>query len=505
LSVLLVQGDARTIPLADASVHCVVTSPPYYGLRDYQTGHWVGGDEDCEHRQRNEKPRSEGPQYLVDGNQRNAFGGPTDTAQRNGRAFYRDHCGRCGAVRIDQQIGLEPLHDCLAWARQEPPCAGCWICAMRAVFKEVHRVMRPEATLWLNVGDSYAHAATGTRGATHRPDYGTGVYYDRFRRMMGTEATADFLPSRRPPPGLPVKNLLGLPWRLALALQADGWILRSEIIWAKKNCMPESVQDRPTRAHEQIFLFSKQGRYYYDGEAVREPGITGYTVRPQHMYNRAWRASPTETRTPFWHDRGSSDDPSTGRAMRSVLSLASEPFSGGHFATFPTELVRKCLLAGAPAQVCSVCGKPWQRQVERESAPPEVFTQRHTPTDGYITGMRIGGKMVGAGQKLQDWRDAHPPITTGFSPSCACAAPTRRSIILDPFAGSGTVGLVARELAHDAVCLDLSMPYLRDIARERLGLAALARWTEGAPPRAETHTDLPLFAPLDTRAATLLC
>jgi DNA modification methylase len=491
LSVLLVQGDARAIPLADGSVSCVVTSPPYYSLRDYGTGQWVGGEIGCTHLARNARNDVDEATLARRAAQ---YGTGTQAGSKVAPIQYAGTCPRCGAVRVDAQIGLEPRHDCNG-AFTGHACGSCWICAMREVFREVWRVLVPTGVMFVNVGDAY------TSG--NRVGHGTRVGYKQ-QTNRGMNGTSD--PPRAPqPPGLREKNLLGLPWRLALALQADGWILRSEIIWAKKNCMPESVQDRPTRAHEQIFLFSKQGRYYYDGEAVREPGITGYTVRPQHMYNRAWRASPTETRTPFWHDRGSSDDPSTGRAMRSVLSLASEPFSGGHFATFPTELVRKCLLAGAPAQVCSACGKPWQRQVERESAPPEVFTQRHAPTDGYITGMRIGGKMVGAGQKLQDWRDAHPPITTGFSPSCACAAPTRRSIILDPFAGSGTVGLVARELAHDAVCLDLSMPYLRDIARERLGLAALARWTEGAPPRAETHTDLPLFAPLDTRAATLLC
>jgi DNA modification methylase len=596
MSVLLVQGDARAIPLADASVHLCCTSPPYWGLRSYGIGAAHG------------------------------------------------------------ELGGEPLHDCLAWARQEPPReACCWICAMRAVFAEVHRVLRNDGTLWINVGDSYARSGPAPPRRDHSMGQGLGTY-----GQQGYSA-ASAMPARAPGP-LPEKNLLGLPWRLALALQQDGFLLRSEIIWAKKNCMPESVQDRVVRAHEQIFLFSKAPRYYFDMEAIREKvgeptrrnlAFRGVSVYKDHVADGVSNHAPSPEGQSF---RGA---PSlAGRACRSVWFLASEPFSGSHFATFPTELVRKCLLAGAPRQVCSACGKAWVRDNQREksytlqhgySSMHQVQTriaegsiqqgsaeERRTQADlqnlrsscgtDALSGQRGGNPSTGqnlsqhtcgghrcqektvseyatgqshngAGQETMEqqasessahaceistvskdttgtaeWQDteqsqactpdastrnfydrgleqnarspeasmlplsqevhqstpsddrshhsteqgrstqpgkhrrrvssvqfqevesSHLSTLEGWHPTCACNAPPRRSVILDPFAGSGTVGLVARELGHDAVCLDLSYPYLSTIARERLGLADLHRWTHGAAARVLRFDDLPLFA-----------
>jgi DNA modification methylase len=351
---------------------------------------------------------------------------------------------------------------------------------MRAVFAQVWRVMRSEATLFVNVGDAYAGSSmTGGHG---KETLAGGIQWQQETMFQASRKTT----------GLKPKSLLGLPWRLALALQADGWILRSEIIWAKKNCMPESVQDRVVRAHEQIFMFAKQPRYYFDGENIREPHADfqrGNAVKHAQYGGHRKQGYEQEEHIIRWaHDESQRSYNPNGRACRSVWSLASEPTPYAHFATFPTELVRKCLLAGAPHAVCSMCGKPWVRQMERT-----YYGAKGPVEDAMVVGMRrnqLGGQ--------QAYRTYQPPRTTGFSPSCACNAPTRRSVILDPFAGSGTVGLVARELGHDAVCLDLSLSYLRDIARERLGLAALTRWTDGAAPRPETHTDLPLFATLDS-------
>lgn len=270
MSVLLVQGDARALPLRDASVDCTVCSPPYWGLRSYGIG--------------------------------------------------SDH----------GEIGLEPLHDCLGWARQEPPGAACcWICAMRVVFREVHRVLAPTGTLWMNCGDAY------TSG--NRVGHGTRIGYKQ-QTNRGMNGTND--PPRAPQPfGLREKNLLGLPWRLALALQQDGWYLRSEIIWHKVNPMPESVQDRPTRAHEHVFLFSKHSRYYFDMESVRE-SQTG------HAHSRGNGRGPKshmpglgiKANTSFHAATSAVVDLVSGRAPRSVWSLASEPLTGfQHYAAFPTE------------------------------------------------------------------------------------------------------------------------------------------------------------------------
>jgi DNA modification methylase len=428
VSVLLVQGNARHIPLTDASVHVCCTSPPYWGLRSYNIG------------------------------------------VNNG------------------EIGQEKCHDCLAWARHEPPCAACWVCAMRAVFAEVHRVMRPEATLWLNCGDAMARSGAAPPRRDHSSGHGLGTY-----GQQGYSA-ACAMPARAPGP-LPEKNLLGLPWRLALALQADGWILRSEIIWHKLNPMPESVQDRPTRAHEQVFLFSKQWRYYFDMEGVREPqssadnalnphgrsgvSLDDYTpIRPEGAGIR----KPITMRYRLWNPNG--------RAMRSVLSLASEPTPYAHFATFGTELVRRCLRAGAPAQVCRRCKAPWVRQVEREGGNWEERKAAGAPPR-YGMNNNKGHAITHYGSSLG--------TTTGFAPTCRCGAPgDGKAICFDPFVGSGTVPLVARELGHHALGMDLSFPYLHAIARERLGLAALARWHGQARPCPRlAFADLPLFAPVE--------
>jgi len=346
---------------------------------------------------------------------------------------------------------------------------------MRLVFREVWRVLAPTGTLWLNCGDAYS--ATGKSGGGRQGErwaaHGADVTGPRGGKWSP------------PPPGMKPKSLLGLPWRLALALQSDGWILRSEIIWHKLNPMPESVQDRPTRSHEQVFLFSKQGRYYYDGEAVREPQSPQTAHKMPYGRSQGIKGSHSpngliqEAATP-------SVLLPNGRAMRSVLSLASEPTPYAHFATFPTELVRKCLLAGAPQQVCRACNKPWVRQVETSRVP-------HAHPPGPNGRQNVPGQETSA---TSCFRTGLVPVrtTTGFFPSCTCAAPTRTARVLDIFAGSGTVGLVARELGHDAVCVDLSWQYLSTIARERLGLAALDAWRHGAAPRVETFTDLPLFA-----------
>jgi DNA modification methylase len=427
MSVLLVQGDARRLPLADASAHCTVCSPPYFALRSYGIG--------------------------VD----------------NG------------------EIGQEERHDCNG-AFTGVACGSCWICAMRAVFAEVHRVLTPTGTLWCNVGDAF------TSG--NRIGHSTRVGYKQ-QTNRGMNGTSD--PPRAPqPPGLREKNLLGLPWRLALALQSDGWILRSEIIWEKPSCMPESVTDRFTRSHEHVFLFAKSPRYFFDHIAVRESSVLGTSGSDQHQQSR-----PTEANRIHYgplHEQPGILCPSTGRNARTVWRINPEPLTGfQHYAAFPTELVRKCLLAGAPHAVCRACDKPWVRQVERTFRP---MTDRSQEKLARASGQKGMDSSRHDHETLRGYVDTH---TTGFAPSCTCAAPTQPSIVLDPFCGSGTTLLVARELGHHGVGLDLSLDYLRNIARERLGLAALSRWTDGAAPRPETHTDLPLFATLDTPASDLLC
>ena len=323
----LINANALTIPLANESVHMCVTSPPYWGLRDYS----VAG-----------------------------------------------------------QLGLETTPE-------------AYVASMVAVFREVWRVLRPDGTLWLNIGDSY----------TRSPGKGQKFIGGTFVGADTNGARTDIRPDI--PAGLKEKDLVGIPWRLAFALQADGWWLRSDIIWSKPNPMPESVTDRPTKAHEYLFLLAKSASYYYDADAVREEAQDRPQPRPEDK-----QISPNGF-TPWLDNRyapgasGYGHNP-VGRNRRTVWEIATAPYSGAHFATFPPALVEPCIKAGCP----------------------------------------FGG------------------------------------IVLDPFAGSGTMLMVARQLGRSAIGLDLSLPYLRDQARARLGFTALDEWTQGKKDGASVD-DLPLF------------
>lgn len=235
----IIHGDCLdTLPLLDAeSVHCCVTSPPYWGLRDYGTATWEGGDSQCDHIQ-SQQPQSLAAladKHAPRVNPRNP--NRQDDESINARQ-YRDVCGKCGAQRVDVQIGLEATPD-------------EYVAKMVEVFREVRRVLQKDATCWIVLGDSYSTAASG----------------------------------------LPHKNLVGIPWRVALALQADGWYLRQDIIWHKPNPMPESVTDRCTKSHEYVFLLTKAARYYYDAESIAEVCVC--TRKPGQRVNTTEHYGPT--------------------------------------------------------------------------------------------------------------------------------------------------------------------------------------------------------------------
>lgn len=263
----ILTGDAlamlRTLP--DESVHCCVTSPPYWGLRDY---------------------------------------------------------GVAG------QIGLEAT-----------PSA--YVSALTPVFEEVRRILRRDGTLWLNLGDSYIGYHGNKNASGHAPSDKSGYRENMRETTVGVD-------------GLKNKDLAGIPWRMAFALQDAGWYLRCDCIWAKPNPLPESVKDRPTRAHEYIFLLAKADKYSFDASAIREPakslpgGINRNQVRemnctPAYQANRGGRRQEPVK-------RGAMGTPDDGfRNKRSVWTVSTRPFPDAHFATFPPDLIRPCILAGCPA------------------------------------------------------------------------------------------------------------------------------------------------------------
>ena len=341
-----------------------------------------------------------------------------------------DLCSLCGAWR--GSLGLEPTPE-------------LYVQHLVEVFREVHRILKPSGTLWLNMGDSYA----GSWGAVSHDLETKG-------KRMGTNAR---LGPSYPQNGLKPKDLCGIPWAVAFALRADGWYLRSDIIWAKPNPMPESVTDRPTKAHEYVFLLSKSPRYYFDQDAVREPnadptrkhygGGVGFAIPVQPNDSRALR-----------NDGLLKYEFSEGRNIRSVWTIPTQPFKGAHFATFPERLVEPMIKAGCPAQVCRACGKPRERITQRD-AEPEGMRNRSENTK-----MMFHSRQVGSGQKLQDWYDLHPSRTIDWS-DCGCGVGFDSGVVLDPFIGSGTVAVVAKKLARHFLGIELSAEYVR-MANERL-------------------------------------
>jgi len=371
-------GDNTAIvpTLPPKSVQCIVTSPPYYGLRSYGI------------------PQTDWP-----------------------------------AVEYAPMAGLDtitipPMSCCLGL--ESTPAA--YIGHLVYTWRLLREVLRDDGICWLNLGDSYIANTTGKMGNSG----------------LGGGKTTQLVGGNRPnkqAPGLKPKDLIGIPWRVAFALQADGWYLRSDVIWAKPNPMPESVTDRPTKAHEYVFLLSKNERYFYDADALREP-----TAAPRKSGANALRGQ-VEIRP-----RGnlqSLDEQSynpMGRNRRTVWTIATQPYSGAHFAVMPEALIEPCILAGSAAQACEVCGAPWVRVVER--TPMVIDRSNRTHEMGRT---RSSGTMV------------EPPTSTtiGFRPSCACAnIGSARSVVLDPYGGSGTVGRVAARLQRDAVLIDLNPDYI---------------------------------------------
>lgn len=370
--ITILQGDCieqmKTMP--EKSVQCVVTSPPYWGLRDYGTATWEGGSQECDHKQG--RPGAGRADGIVD-----------ERSQRNrdGVGSMGGDCKKCGAIRIDKQIGLEPT------PRE-------FVEKMVAVFAEVWRVLKDDGVIWVNLGDSYAANRT-----YQVPSTKGGVKHGPAQGCEGNGSTV--------PEGLKPKDLVGIPWRVAFALQEAGWYLRSDIIWSKPNPMPESVTDRPTKAHEYIFLLSKNERYFYDADAIKEPVNGGAHARTPgnkgHKHTSAYEDGDERHRTKaglvdYAAKVRAKNNTSFNDAMavmpdvrnkRSVWTVPSAPYKEAHFATYPPDLIKPCILAG--------------------SRPGDM--------------------------------------------------------ILDPFGGSGCTGMVANELGRDCTLIELNPEYVKLIER----------------------------------------
>lgn len=323
-----------------------------------------------------------------------------------------------------------------------------YIARLVEVFAEVRRVLRPDGVCWVNMGDSYASAPGWGRGG------GSTLEGRKQNALTGPEGSMR---------GLRPKNLLMLPARLALALQADGWILRSDCIWSKTNAMPEPVRDRPAKSHEYVFLLAKREHYYYDIEATRQPlkektrSTWGCRVTTRggdesgKVKSNNWARTVKERRP-----RVNADGSIAGAAMRSVISCAGARYRGAHFATFPPKLIEPLILAGSSPRSCEKCGAPWARIVARRSLEvrpgPKAGSYGSRTTDG------LNGTVLSPARSE----------TTGWQPTCVCENEgTARCLVLDPFMGSGTTALVARSLGRDSLGIELNAEYVR-LAEQRL-------------------------------------
>lgn len=309
------------------TVQMCVTSPPYYGLRDYGTGRWEGGDDNCTH-QPADTPQKRG----IEGS--TLQGGKKHTGHQ--QEGYAGTCARCGAIRIDHQLGLEPTPE-------------AYVANMVAVFREVRRVLKNDGVLWLNIGDSY----WGGKGQSAQA-WSTEMVGKR-QTINGQQHQISSKGQTRPTDGkhetIKPKDLIGIPWLLAFALRADGWYLRQDIIWHKPNPMPESVTDRCTKAHEYIFLLSKSERYFYDADAIRQPyAPKTYTTHGCSLGNaEKYGDGSGLIAAQNWASTVKKHKPHpTGKAnCRSVWTIATQPYPEAHFATFPPDLIIPCIKAGS--------------------------------------------------------------------------------------------------------------------------------------------------------------
>ena len=417
-------------------VHCVVSSPPYWGLRTYGTAPQVwGGDGSCPHLWETVTIASGNGQVTH----------PMIAETLNSASATRSprgstSCVKCGAWK--GELGLEPTPE-------------LYVDHLADVFDALWRVLRPDGSLWLNLGDTYCTHLAGLTGAK-RWKASTLTVRDR----TGPEQAGSI---DKRPPGLKEKDLVGIPWAVAFELRRRGWFLREDIIWAKRNPMPEPVRDRPTRSHEYVFLLTKSPRYFYDAEAVREPIQESSLRRLRHHL-------PNPRDNPRYHSkhpRGdfrrfpmlANTDP-RGRNLRSVWSIATQPYPGAHFATFPEALAEVCIRAGTSAKgACASCGTPWIHEVRAEGGG---IGHDWFPDKSLAVG-RGQGIAVPA---IHD--GTYRRIDMGFRIACSC--PTRQvvpCVVLDPFMGSGTILAVARRLRRRSVGIDLNPAYA-DLAKERI-------------------------------------
>jgi DNA modification methylase len=334
---------------------------------------------------------------------------------------------------------------------------GEYVARMVEVFSEVRRVLRDDGTLWLNLGDSY-------NGAGHQRQNRQGVDGSPLFTRSHLHGTTG-----RNTDDLKPKDLVGIPWRLAFALQDDGWYLRSDIIWAKPNPMPESVTDRPTKSHEYLFLLTKSPRYFYDAEAIREAANTqwnsaeAWAARQSMTAPELGKGADTEKQRTRGFGTHHPDEWRNDRNARSVWTITTKPYAGAHFATFPVELPERCIKAGSPeAGSCRACGAPRERIIMATAPDGRQAEMRGGKAYDAEGRPLMGDNMIDHGER-GSWNSGGATLkreTKGWRYTCECDEGHAPAVVLDPFSGSGTTAWVARHHGRRAVGIELNEDYL---------------------------------------------
>ena len=433
------QGHVLSIlkAMPSQSVHMCVTSPPYWGLRDYKTPPQIwDAEEGCEHVWGDETisitSHEPSEHSTLDGGK-----GPRQKTTESSSQF----CQHCNAWR--GSLGLEPTPE-------------LFVQHIVQIFREVRKVLRDDGTLWLNLGDSYA----GGGKAGKNPELLKN--HMMFGKPKSEYDQSIMTPPNKVPIGMKPKDLVGIPWMVAFALRADGWYLRSDIIWHKPNPMPESVTDRPTKSHEYVFLLSKSQRYYYDADAIKEPlSCPSDAVRDR---SRIGNKHETAVGGNLIKRKKMEIDMSSGRNKRSVWTIATHPFPEAHFATFPPKLIEPCILAGTSEKgCCPECGSQWVRVVEKTKS-----NQSNAAKAGTV----IEGKGHPSSQVRENHDIRNGPCveskTIGWEPSCACGKDPVPSTVMDIFGGAMTTAIVAYKHDRKFVMCELSKAYIDDIGIPRI-------------------------------------
>ncbi len=420
-------GDARDLlkQLPDESIDCCITSPPYWGLRDYGTKPLVwDGDPSCPHEWQTGKQKWHSDRGS--NKRKEIFDRSFQT-----KGTLSDRCKKCGAWR--GSLGQEPNMD-------------LFIKHLCGIFDEIKRVLKKTGTCWVNLGDTYQGSPVSGkeggfsgRAARNNPDYAKAI-----------------IVKNRPKSGLPDKCLCQIPSKFALEMVARGWILRNEIIWRKPNAMPSSARDRFTVDFEKMFFFVKSGRYYFEQQL--EDANTG-----ENIYRQKLRSGKTyNIKYPGYQNNFPIPRPDGKRNMRSVWSITTKPCKEAHFAVFPENLAKIPIQSGCPEFICRSCGRPRTKLFKKIEIGKEYSCTK------YNTKKSTAGSLAQKRQAYRKMGFENPPAPefVGYS-DCGCGAEFNRGIVLDPFMGAGTTALVAKKLGRDYLGMELNPAYVK-IAEKRI-------------------------------------